>query len=310
MSIDGQSLKSSERGTNTGNVLSGYAPLESSRSELRRILHDLISNRGAMVGLIITCLLILIAVTASVIAPFSPAEQNISSALQSPSTHHLMGTDEFGRDILSRIFYGARISLRMGVLVVLSSALVGVTAGLCAAYYGGWLDTLTLRLVDALLAFPDILLAMVVLAILGPSIASLTIGIAVARVPAFVRLARATMITERARVYVEAERTIGARNSRIIFRHILPNAAPPLIVLASLTIGSAILTGAALSFLGLGAQPPTPEWGAMLISSRLYMQRAPWVTLFPGGAIMLAVFAFNMVGDGLRDALDPSLRRR
>jgi peptide/nickel transport system permease protein len=310
MSIDGQSLKSSERETNTGNVLSGYAPLESSRSELRRILHDLISNRGAMVGLIITCLLILIAVTASVIAPFSPTEQNISSALQSPSTHHLMGTDEFGRDILSRIFYGARISLRMGVLVVLSSALVGVTAGLCAAYYGGWLDTLTLRLVDALLAFPDILLAMVVLAILGPSIASLTVGIAVARVPAFVRLARATMITERARVYVEAERTVGARNSRIIFRHILPNAAPPLIVLASLTIGSAILTGAALSFLGLGAQPPTPEWGAMLISSRLYMQRAPWVTLFPGGAIMLAVFAFNMVGDGLRDALDPSLRRR
>ena len=289
-------------------AVSSAAATPASRSEARRIIQELLRNRGAVIGLIVIAIIVIAAFTAPFIAPYHPHDQVLIDALQSPSREHLMGTDEFGRDIFSRILHGASISLRIGLLAVAVACLIGIPVGLCAAYYQGWFDTISLRLVDALLAFPDILLALVVLTILGPSITSVTIGVGVAQIPSFVRLTRASTLTVRELEYVTAGHVIGASNSRIIFRHILPNAAAPLIVLASVTVGSAILVGSGLSFLGLGAQPPTPEWGSMLISSRLYMRDAPWIAIFPGGAIMVTVFAINMFGDGLRDALDARLR--
>lgn len=278
--------------------------------EWKRIGRALLKNRGAAVGLAIFSVLVASAMLASLVAPYPPNEQNLINALQSPSSTHLMGTDEFGRDILSRILHGSAISLRMGLLAVSLAGLVGVTLGLCAGYFGGALDAILMRLVDALLAFPDILLALVVLTILGPSISSVTIAVAVAQIPVFVRVARASSLTERELDYVVAGRVLGAPTSRILLLHLLPNIAAPLMVLASVSIGSSILVGAGLSFLGLGARPPSPEWGAMLISSRLYIYDAPWIALFPGAAIMLTVFAFNMMGDGLRDATDVRLRNR
>jgi peptide/nickel transport system permease protein len=198
----------------------------------------------------------------------------------------------------------------MGLLAVALAAVIGIAIGLCSGYFGALFDSVSMRLVDTMLAFPDILLALVVLTILGPSIASVTIAVAIAQIPIFVRLARASTLSERERDYIVAVRVLGAHDRRILFRHLLPNTVAPLVVLASVSTGSAILVGAGLSFLGLGARPPTPEWGAMLISSRLYIQDAPWLAIFPGGAIMLTVFAFNMMGDGLRDATDVRLRKR
>lgn len=286
------------------------ADVGAGRPEWQRVIRELIRNRGAMAGMVLLLFIILSALAAPLIAPYAPDEQSLAAALQGPSAEHLMGTDEFGRDIFSRILYGAGISLRMGIMAVTVAGAIGSLIGLFAGYYHGWFDLVALRLVDALLAFPDILLALVVLTILGPSITSLTIGIAVAQIPAFVRLARASTLTVRELDYVVAVRVIGAGDARIVLRHILPNAAAPLIVLGSVTVGSAILVGAGLSFLGLGAQPPTPEWGAMLLSSRLYMRESPWIAVFPGSAIMLTVLSINMLGDGLRDALDARLRSR
>lgn len=291
-----------------GDAIASADAMPAARTEWRRILREIWRNRGALIGLVILIAIALAAVTASFVAPYQPEEQSLVDALQSPSSKHLMGTDEFGRDIFSRILHGASISLRMGVLAVSIACLIGIPVGLVAAYYLGWIDTISLRLADALLAFPDILLAMVVLTILGPGITSVTVGVGIARIAGFVRLTRSSTLTVRELEYVTACHVIGARNGRIIFRHILPNAAAPLIVYASVTVGAAILIGASLSFLGVGAQPPTPEWGAMLLSSRLYMRDAPWIAIFPGGAIMLTVLAINMFGDGLRDALDARLR--
>lgn len=291
-----------------GDAIASADSMPAARTEWRRILREIWRNRGALIGLVILIAIALAAVTASFVAPYQPEEQSLVDALQSPSSKHLMGTDEFGRDIFSRILHGASISLRMGMLAVSIACLIGIPVGLGAAYYLGWIDTISLRLADALLAFPDILLAMVVLTILGPGITSVTVGVGIARIAGFVRLTRSSTLTVRELEYVTACHVIGARNGRIIFRHILPNAAAPLIVYASVTVGSAILIGASLSFLGVGAQPPTPEWGAMLLSSRLYMRDAPWIAIFPGGAIMLTVLAINMFGDGLRDALDARLR--
>lgn len=279
-------------------------------TEWKRISQELLANGSAVIGAVILITLVISAVAAPLLAPYPPDEQDLMAALQPPSATHLMGMDEFGRDILSRILHGASISLRMGLLAVALATVVGVSIGLCSGFFGGLIDSVSMRLVDTLLAFPDILLALVVLTILGPSITSVTIAVAIAQIPLFIRLARASSLAEREHDYVVAIQVLGASNARILFRHLLPNIAAPLMVLASVSIGSAILVGAGLSFLGLGARPPTPEWGAMLISSRLYMHDAPWIALFPGGAIMLTVFAFNMIGDGLRDATDVRLRKR
>ncbi len=283
---------------------------QASVAEWRRVWREFAAHRGGLIGALMLLCLVVAALAAPIIAPHSPDAQNLVAALQPPSLTHLMGTDEFGRDIFSRILYGASISLRIGMLAVLASAVVGVSVGLASGYYGGLFDSVSMRLVDTLLAFPDILLALVVLAILGPSLTSVIIAVAVAQIPIFIRLVRSSTLSAREHDYVVAIRVLGASNARIIFRHLMPNIVAPLIVLASVTVGSAILVGSGLSFLGLGARPPTPEWGAMLISSRLYMHNAPWIAMFPGLAIIFTVFAFNMIGDGLRDATDVRLRKR
>lgn len=308
-------IRSQTLGLPVGRVMSLRGPIAdtstpTSVSEWRRVVREFVANRGAVLGTIIVLGLVIAALTAPFSAPYPPDAQNLAFALQPPSRTHLMGTDEFGRDILSRILFGAAISLRVGFLAVLVSTLVGVSIGLVAGYYGGGIDSVAMRLVDTLLAFPDILLALVVLTILGPSLTSVIYAVAVAQIPIFVRLVRASTLTEREHDYVVAVRVLGASNARIIVRHLMPNILAPLIVLASVTVGSAILVGSGLSFLGLGARPPTPEWGAMLISARLFMHNAPWIALFPGLAIILTVFAFNMIGDGLRDAVDVRLRQR
>ena len=280
------------------------------RPEWQRVTQELIRNRGAVAGMVLMLAIVVAALAPPLVAPYSPDEQSLVSALQGPSIEHLMGTDEFERDIFSRILYGARISLRMGIMAVAIAGGIGSLLGLFAGYYHGWFDTIALRLVDALLAFPDILLALVVLTILGPSITSVTIGIAVTQIPAFVRVARASTLTVRELDYIVSVQVIGANDIRIMLRHIPPNVVAPLIVLGSVTVESAILVGSGLSFLGLGAQPPTPEWGDMLLSSRLYMRYSPWIAIFPGSVMVLTVPSINMFGDGLRDALDTRLRTR
>ena len=258
-----------------------------------------------MVGVTILLILIILALAAPAIAPFDPLKQNLRQGLAPPSAEHPLGTDEFGRDILSRILYGARISLRVGVMVVLLSGTIGVLLGMVAGYYEGRIDTIISRAVDILLAFPSLLLAIAVITILGPSLINALFAIAIAQVPRYARVTRGVTLSQKQRDYVDAARALGGSPPRIMFIHLLPNVIGPVVVLASLGVATAILTTASLSFLGLGAQPPEPEWGAMLSTGRSYMRQAWWITLFPGLAIMITVLAINLFGDGLRDVLDP-----
>lgn len=274
----------------------------------RGLAKRLVRHRSALVGVIGTFVLVLLALLAPLIAPHDPLEQSLRAALTPPGPQYWMGTDEFGRDILSRILYGARISLRVGVLVVLISGTIGVTLGLLAGYFGGWIDSAISGATDVLLAFPGLLLAIAIVTVLGPSLVNALFAIAIANIPRYIRVTRGVVLAQTQRDYVDASRALGARSPRIMFRHILPNILAPVIVLASLGIASGILTAASLSFLGLGAQPPEPEWGAMLSTGRSYIRRAWWITFFPGLAIMLTVLALNLVGDGLRDILDPKTR--
>ena len=269
------------------------------------LIRRFLRHRSAMVGLTILLILIVIAIAAPAIAPFDPNKQNLRQALAPPGAEHLLGTDEFGRDILSRILYGARISLRVGVMVVLLSGTTGVVLGLVAGYYQGRIDTVISRGLDILLAFPSLLLAIAVITILGPSLVNALFAIAIAQVPRYARVTRGVVLSQKQRDYVDAARALGGNPARIMFVHLLPNVIAPVVILASLGIATAILTTASLSFLGLGAQPPEPEWGAMLSTGRSYMRQAYWITLFPGLAIMITVLAINLFGDGLRDVLDP-----
>jgi peptide/nickel transport system permease protein len=268
----------------------------------------LMRSRSAIVGGGVLAVIVLAALTAPLISPFDPIKSNQRLPLEGPSLGHLMGTDRFGRDIFSRVVWGGQISLPIGLVSVGIGLLFGVSAGLLAGYYGGWVDAISMRLVDLLLAFPGILLALAIIAILGGSLTNLMIAVGISAIPDYVRITRGTVLSLKQREFVLAARVIGCRGPTIMWRHILPNVMAPLIVLATLGMASAIITGSALSFLGLGIKPPAPEWGNMLAEGREFLQRAWWVAFFPGSAIMLTVLSINLLGDGLRDALDPRMR--
>lgn len=265
-------------------------------------------NKLAVVGASIVLFFIILAIAAPIIAPTGMNEQVLSDRLQAPSADHWFGTDDFGRDILSRIIYGARISLWVGFFSVLGSIVVGCALGIIAGYYGRWIDTVISRFFDILLAFPSILLAIAIVAVLGPSLQNALIAIAIINVPNFGRLIRSKVLSIKQEEYVMAAKAIGMNDSRILFHHILPNSVAPIIVQGTLAIATAIIECAALGFLGLGAQPPAAEWGKMLADSRQYLIQAPWTMIFPGLSIMLTVLGFNLMGDGLRDALDPRMK--
>lgn len=272
-------------------------------------------NRGAVIGLCFFVVVVIVALFAEYIAPHLPNQQYREAFLQPPfwqeggSLSFPLGTDAVGRDILSRLIYGARYSLFIGCVVVSGALFVGVVLGLFAGFFGGRIDTLIMRLMDVILSFPSLLLALVLVAILGPSLINAMIAIAIVQQPHYVRLTRAAVMGEMNKDYVTAARVIGVRRMRLMFVTILPNCMAPLIVQAALSFSTAILDAAALGFLGMGAQPPTPEWGTMLAEAREFILRAWWVVTLPGCAILLTVLAINLMGDGLRDALDPKLKR-
>lgn len=272
-------------------------------------LQRLRKNRLAIVGGFLIVSFLFMAVFADLIAPYDPIKQDWTSVQRPPSKMHLLGTDELGRDLLSRIIHGARISMTIGVISVSIGLLFGAAIGLTAGYFGGVADSVLMRLMDIMLAIPYVLLAIAIVAILGPGLWNTMIAIGIVTIPQFARIVRSSVLEIKATDYVEAARAIGAGHSRIMFRHVLINALSPLIVQSTLTIASAILNAAALGFLGLGAQPPRPEWGVMLSDGRLLLLVSPWIVTFPGIAIMLSVLGFNMLGDGLRDALDPRMRK-
>ncbi|TDO87807.1 peptide/nickel transport system permease protein [Halanaerobium saccharolyticum] len=268
----------------------------------------LLQSKIGIAGLGIIVFLIVVAALAPVLAPYDPIKTDILARYRAPSSEHLLGTDGLGRDILSRIIYGSRISLQVGLLSVALALVFGVSFGLIAGFYGGKLDMAIMRFMDIMLAFPSILLAIGIVAILGPQLKNAMIAIGIINVPRFARIVRSSVLSIKESEYISAARALGAGDLRIIFKHLLPNAMAPLIVQTTLSIATAILEAAALSFLGLGAQPPSPEWGAMLSDARSSLQKAPWVATFPGLAIIFGVLGFNLLGDGLRDALDPKMK--
>lgn len=265
-------------------------------------------SKISLVGAGIVLFFIFLAIFGPQIAPEGMNEQNLSMRLLAPSSEHWFGTDDFGRDIFSRVIHGAQISLKVGFLSVILSVIVGSFLGIIAGYYGKWIDTIISRIFDILLAFPSILLAIAVVAVLGPSLQNALIAIAIINVPNFGRLIRSKVLSVKEEEYIVAAKAIGMRDSRILFSHILPNSMTPIIVQGTLAIATAIIEAAALGFLGLGAQAPAPEWGKMLADARVYLLKAPWTMIFPGLAIMLTVLGFNLMGDGLRDALDPKMK--
>jgi len=279
------------------------------QSQWRIVWRQLRRNRAAMIGATLLAIEIFVALAAPWVAPYDPYKQQPRSALQPPSRDHWFGTDDTGRDLLSRVIYGTRISLRVGLISVGIGGTIGISLGIAAGYRGGFVDNVIMRAMDLLLAFPGILLALAIITILGPSLFNVMIAVGISAIPSYTRVARGATLSLRDREFVVSARAIGARDLRITLKYILPNVLPPLIVLATLGIAGAILTAAGLSFIGLGAVPPTPEWGAILTLGRKYINQAWWYTTFPGLAIMVTVLGINMVGDALRDALDPRLRR-
>ncbi|WP_313893634.1 nickel transporter permease [Psychrobacillus sp.] len=265
-------------------------------------------NKVALVGAGIVLFFIFLAIWGPFFAPQGINDQLLKDRLKPPSSMYWFGTDDFGRDIFSRIIHGARISLGVGFFSVIGSVVVGSILGIVAGYYGKWVDTIISRIFDIMLAFPSILLAIAVVSVLGPSLRNALIAIAIINVPNFGRLIRSKVLSIKEEEYITSAKAIGMRDVRILFSHILPNSMAPVIVAGTLAIASAIIEAAALGFLGLGAQAPAPEWGKMLADARMYLRNAPWTMIFPGLAIMLTVLGFNLMGDGLRDALDPRMK--
>lgn len=294
-------------GTATANVAVTPLRERARSSQGRKLLGQVRYQYGLVVGGTILLLVVLITLLAPLIAPYDPIDIVADRRLP-PSRAHIMGTDEIGRDTFSRIVYGGRVSLRVGILAVLIGAAIGTFLGIVSGFLGGWLDAVIMRCVDVLLAFPGILLALSIVAILGPSINNVMIAVGIEFIPAFVRTVRGSTLSAKEEDYVLAARAVGAKSGRIIGRHVLPNVVQTVIVLGSLAVGIAILAAAGLSFLGLGAQPPTPEWGAMLSDARNYLRESPHLAVFPGATIMIVVLSLNLVGDGLREILDPRLR--
>jgi peptide/nickel transport system permease protein len=278
--------------------------------QVRRLLQ----HRGAVAGSVVIVFFFAVAVLAPWLSPYDPLAQDLSRRLQGPSRAHPLGTDDFGRDLLSRLMYGARISLTIGFVAVGIAVVGGLGLGLVAGLYtaGRWgrlIDTVIMRTSDILLAFPAVLLAIAIVSAFGPGLRNAMLALAIIYLPRFIRLVRATTLMEKEQPYIEAARALGVGHRRLLYRHLIPNVMSPVIVQATLGLAEAIVEAAALSFLGLGATPPTPEWGAMLSEGRSYLRLAPWITCFPGMAIFLIVVSMNLLGDGLRDVLDPRLRR-
>lgn len=273
----------------------------------QRFIRRFRRSKTAQVGLVIIVITVAMAILAPLVAPYSPIKFNLGEALQSPSLNHVLGTDELGRDMLSRLLWGSRLTLLITAGAVLIALVIGAALGIFAGFRGGWIDMLIMRFVDILLAMPTFLLAIAIVAALGPGTTNVIIAVGVASISAFARIAHGSALSVREEVYVEAARSAGAQDWRIMLHHMLPNVFPPLLVQTTLRLATAILTESGLSFLGLGPQPPTPEWGAMLSSGRTYLTSNPQLTIIPGVAILLVAIGFNLLGDGLRDALDPRL---
>ena len=281
------------------------------RSQFQETWRRLKKNRMAMLGLFVITLLILVSIFADFIFDYNDVviKQDTSIRLEGPSSEHWLGTDEFGRDILARLVHGSRVSLSVGVVAVTISLLIGGTLGAIAGFYGGKVDNVIMRFMDILLAVPSLLLSITIVSALGPSLINLMLAIGISSVPSYARIVRASVLTVKDQEFVEAARCIGANNFEIITSHIIPNCMAPIIVQVSLKVASAILSTSGLSFLGLGVKAPTPEWGAMLSGGRSYLRNAPHLCIFPGIAIITTILSLNLLGDGLRDALDPKLKK-
>jgi peptide/nickel transport system permease protein len=290
------------------------SPSRKPRSPWLDVWRRLKRNKLAIAGSIVIGIVILAAIFAPLIAPQDPNENGIFKVYprenkQAPSREHLMGTDDLGRDLFSLIIYGSRISIRIGVFAVGFAIILGATIGAISGFLGGFFDSLIMRLMDIMLAFPTILLALVIVAVIGPGLFNAMIAVGIVSIPTYARIARSTVIAEVNRDYVLAARALGVKSNRILWKHVFPNTLSPIIIAASLGIATAILDAAGLGFLGLGAQPPTPEWGLLLSRNKSHIFTSPWMVIFPGVSIMFLVLGFNLLGDGLRDALDPRLSR-
>lgn len=283
--------------------------LEQHRGLYTQSLQEFKQNRGAVISMILLVVIVLSSIFAANLTPYDPLQRDTPARLMGPSLQHLMGTDALGRDIMSRVLYGGKISLQIGFFSIFASAIVGIPLGLLAGYFGGIIDNITMRVMDVILAFPGLVLIIWLVAVLGSSMTMLILAIAFFFVPTYSRLTRSVALSLREIEYVLAAQSVGASTARILALHILPNALAPIIVITTLSISGAIITGASLSFLGLGVSPPTPEWGSMLSDGRGYLRNAWWMAFFPGITITLVVLAANIVGDGLRDALDPKVRK-
>lgn len=282
--------------------------MEQKQSRIKDLLHIFYKNKMAVAGFIIILAMVIVAVFAPLIATQAPEAQDLAARFQSPSAAHFFGTDNFGRDIFSNVVYGARISLFIGLVATIISVIIGTIIGAVAGFFGGAVDNLMMRLVDIILSIPSLILAIAISAVLGTGIRNLILAVSLSSITNYARIVRASVLSVKEQEYVEAAKIGGASNFRLIFRHILPNCTGPIIVQATLGVGTAILQAASLSFIGLGVQPPTPEWGGMLSQGRSYIRDYPHMTIFPGLAIALTIFSLNLFGDGLSDTLDVKQR--